>query len=73
MTNETEAAAIKVVAAFKQNLGVELEKQIGRAQFDDLAIMIREALSAQLAETTKMVEDLVRELRAKTDRPQLGM
>jgi hypothetical protein len=73
MTEETEELAEKVVATFKHNLSEAAREQIREADFNELALMIREAISEELSRATDMVEEVVRKLRSETDKPEIGM
>ncbi len=73
MTEETEELAEKVVAIFKHNLSDAAREQIREADFNELALMIREAISEELSRATDMVEEVVRKLRSEADKPELGL
>ncbi len=73
MTEETQELAEKVVATFKHNLSETARKQIRDADFNELTLMIREAISEELAKATDMVEEVVRKLRSETDKPEIGL
>ena len=73
MTEETQELAEKVVATFKHNLSETAREQIRDADFNELALMIREAISEELSRATDMVEEVVRKLRSETDKPELGL
>lgn len=73
MTEETEELAEKVVATFKHNLSDAAREQIREADFNELSLMIREAISEELSRATDMVEEVVLKLRSETDKPELGL
>ena len=73
MTEETEELAEKVVATFKHNLSEAAREQVSEADFNELSLMIREAISEELSRATDMVEEVVRKLRSETDKPELGL
>jgi len=62
-----------VVATFKHNLSETAREQIRDADFNELILMIREAISEELARATDMVEEVVRKLRSETDKPEIGL
>lgn len=73
MTNRHQAIAQKIVAAFKDGLDENLCRQISDEQFNVLERMIREGIGKELETATELVEEVVRQLRSATDKPELGM
>ena len=73
MTDETQELADKVVATFKNNLNEAVRAQIRDADFNELTLMIQQAISEELARATDMIEEVARKLRSDTDKPDLGM
>ncbi len=73
MTNQHEKVAAKVVDAFKAGLSDAARAQIPDSQFDKLALMIEEAVAAEMAEAAMLVEEAARKLRAGAAKPELGL
>lgn len=73
MTDRHQELATRVVEAFKANLGEAARGHISAAQFEDLNLMIREALSEEREATAALLEELLRKLRADIERPELEL
>ena len=73
MVEHHEETAEKVVAAFKSSLKEEICQQINRTQFDELERAIRQALSDERAMAVELIEELVKKMRSKVDRPELEL
>lgn len=73
MADRHQQLADKVVEAFKALLSENARQQISDRELNELTLMIREALSEELESAAASVEELARTLRAKIDRPELGL
>lgn len=73
MANRHQQLAEKVVTVFRESLGDATCGQITEAQFEDLALMIREAIAEELEEAAGIVEEALKDLRARIEKPDLGM
>ena len=73
MGNRHQDTAQKIVMAFKDSLGDELCRQISDEQFNVLELMISEGIGKELSDATEQVAEVVRQLRASVDKPELGM
>lgn len=70
MTDRHQERAEKVVATFKALLDASVQEHISDAQFEHLAIAIREALAEEVHDVARQLEELARGLRAATDREE---
>ncbi len=73
MTNRHQERAEKIAAAFKQSLDKNVAKQITDAQFKTLTLMIREAMGDEAGFAAEQLEQVIRKLRAESEKPDLGM
>ena len=73
MVDRHQQLAQKVVEAFRARLSEDARQQISQTALDELALMIREALSEELESAAASVEELARKLRANIDKPELGL
>lgn len=73
MVDRHQQLAHKVVEAFKALLSQNARQQISETELNELALMIREALSEELESAAASVEELARTLRTNIDRPELGL
>lgn len=73
MTDQHQQVAHKAVEAFKAVLSESARQQISETELNELTIMIREALAEELESAAASIEELARTLRAKIDRPELGL
>ena len=73
MTNRHQEHAEKIVAAFKDALDGDVRQQISDAQYHLLSNTIRKALGEELGHAAERMEELVRQLRSETERPDLGI
>jgi hypothetical protein len=73
MSPELQERAQKVVASFKASLDEEERDKISGPQYEELALMITEALSDQVDDVVARMESLVQELRSETKKGQMGM
>lgn len=63
----------EIIDNFQSRLSKSVREQIGNAQFTDLAIMIDEAIRAEIASAADLVEDVARKLRENARGPELGL
>jgi len=73
MTNRHQQTAEKIVATFKQSLEKNIAQQITEAQFNTLTLMIREAMGEEAGFAAEQLEQVIRKLRAESEKPELGM
>jgi len=73
MTNRHQEHAEKIVAAFKDALDEGVRQQITDAQYHLLSNTIRQALGEELGVALERMEEIVRQLRTETERPELGI
>ena len=73
MTNRHQERAEKIVATFKQSLDKKVAKQITDAQFNTLTLMIREVMGEEAGFAAERLEQVIRKLRAESEKPDLGM
>lgn len=73
MSNRYHQRADEVVTAFKDIIGESACKQISDAHFQDLTLLIRDAISDELLAAAELVEKLARHLRSETDILELGL
>lgn len=73
MTDRYQERAAKVVETFKARLSEAACEQINDAQFEDLYLMIRKAISEELLSTAKLIEDLAKQVRSEADKPELEL
>lgn len=73
MTNRHQERAEKIVTAFKQSLDPNVAEQITKAQFTALTVMIKEAMGEELGFVAEQLEQVIRQLRADSERRDLGM
>ena len=73
MADRHQELAQKVVNTFKQSLSDQVREQITDAQFNELALMIREAISEELKEAAELIDAIAKKLRSQTDDQELGL
>lgn len=73
MSTESNILADKVVMAFKNILTEESKSQISEKEFDELNLIVHEALSQQLSKTADIIDEVSKQLRSMTDRPDIGL
>ena len=72
MTDNNQLAE-KVVAAFRNILTDEAKSHITDNEFNELNLIVREALSQQISLAADMVNDLAKTLRDMTDHQDIGL
>jgi hypothetical protein len=73
MAENQRQVVTEIIDNFKARLSKSVCEQIGSAQFDDLAIMIDEAINTEIASAADMLENLTRKLRESARGPELGL
>ena len=73
MAENQRPVVTEIIDNFKSRLSKSVREQIGSAQFDDLAIMIDEAINTEIASAADMLENLTRKLRESARGPELGL
>lgn len=73
MTNRHHLRADKVVAEFKEILGEETCAHISDAHFQDLILLVRDAITDELLDAAERMEKIIREIRGETDLNELGL
>ena len=73
MNSHNEQLAQKVVEVFKKNISAEARTHISEVEFNELAQIVREALSLEMTEAVEMVAELEKRMKARTDNPDLSL
>jgi hypothetical protein len=73
MAENQRPVVTEIIDNFKSRLSKSVREQIGSAQFDDLAIMIDEAINTEIASAADMLENVTRKLRESARGPELGL
>ena len=73
MTENQRPVAEKIIEAFRSQLSDNVREQISSVQFADLAIMIDEAIAAEMGSAADLVEEVARKLRVSARGPELGL
>lgn len=73
MSQQSEELAQRVVATFRARLSDAALEQLSETDFNELALMVREAISEELVRATDLVEEVVHKLRSETDRPDISL
>ncbi|MGR9114196.1 MAG: hypothetical protein ACU85E_00395 [Gammaproteobacteria bacterium] len=73
MDTQKEQLAQKVVEVFKQNISAEARAHISDAEFHELALIVQEALSLEMAEAVEMVDELEKRLKEIAGRRQMEL
>jgi hypothetical protein len=73
MADRHQELAQKVVNTFKQSLSDQARDQITDAQFNELVLMIREAISEELKDAAELIDGIAKRLRSQTDDQELGL
>ena len=73
MAENQRPVVTEIIDNFKSRLSKSVREQIGSAQFDDLAIMIDEAINTEIASAADMLENVIRKLRQSARGPELGL
>jgi hypothetical protein len=73
MVNRHHQRADKLVTEFKQIIGESICAQISDANFQDLTLLIRDAITDELLAAAELVEKVAMKIRRDTDLHQLGL
>jgi hypothetical protein len=73
MAENQRPVVTEIIDNFKSRLSKSVREQIGSARFDDLAIMIDEAINTEIASAADMLENVTRKLRESARGPELGL
>ena len=73
MSENQRPVVEKIIETFKSQLDDDIREQIGNAAFTDLAIMIDQAIAAEIAGAADLVEEVAKKLRAGARGPELGL
>ena len=65
--------AEKVVRGFKDVLSEAARESISDAHFEDLSLMVQDAIAEALSRAADRVADVERTLRSEAGRPELGL
>ena len=72
MVNKHHQRADKVVAEFKELIGESSCAQISDANFEDLTLLIRDAITDELLAAAELIEKVAMKIRRDTDLHELG-
>jgi len=73
MAENQRPVVTEIIDNFKSRLSKSVREQIGSAQFDDLAIMIDEAINTEIASAANLVEGVAKQLGDSARGPELGL
>ena len=73
MANQHQDLADQVVHAFQAKLDPATREAISKAQFEDLGLMVREALAQAVGTAVERMEQVIRELRATSGKPEIEL
>jgi hypothetical protein len=73
MSKITETLAKEVVAAFRAELGEALSTEVGQTRFQNLELLVSEAVAVGLKHAADQVEALSRSLRTESAEGSDGM
>ena len=73
MTNRHHQRADKVVDEFKEIIGESTCAKISGAHFQDLTLLIRDAISDEMLAAADLIEKVARKIRSDTDFNELGL
>lgn len=73
MTNRHHERADKLVSEFKVILGESACSQISDAHFQDLVLLVRDAITDELLAAAERMENVIREIRSDTDLHEMGL
>jgi hypothetical protein len=73
MTNRHHQRADKVVAEFKEIIGESTCTRISDAHFQDLTLLIRDAISDELLAAVELIEKVAKKIRSDTDLNEIGL
>ncbi len=73
MTDNVRPVVVKIIENFKSQLDASVRKQISNVQYNDLGLMIDEAIAEEIGAAAELVEEVARKLRASTRKPELEL
>ena len=73
MAHEHHQRADKVVAEFKEIIGESTCSKISDAHFQDLTLLIRDAITDELLVAAELMEKVAKKIRSETDLHELGL
>lgn len=73
MSNQHHKRADKVVVKFKEVIGQSVCTQISEAHFQDLALLIRDAITDEVLFVAERMEKIIKDVRIETDLHELGI
>ncbi len=73
MTNRHHERADKLVSEFKEIIGESASSQISDAHFQDLLLLVRDAITDELLAAAQRMEKVIREIRSETDLHEIGL
>lgn len=73
MTHRHHERARKVVAVFKELIGESACSQIKEVHFEDLNLMICEAISEEMRDAAELVDKVAQHLRSESDIHEFGL
>lgn len=73
MSNRHHQRAEKLVAEFKEIIGESGSANISDVHFQDLALLVRDAITDELLAAAERIEKVVQEIRSETDLHELGI
>jgi hypothetical protein len=73
MANRHHQRADKVVAEFKEIIGESACAGISDAHFQDLTLLVRDAITDELLAAAELVEQVTRKIKSDTDLNEIGL
>jgi hypothetical protein len=73
VSNRHHIRADKVVVEFKEIIGESVCSQISAAHFQDLALLVRDAITDEVLAAAERMEKVIKEIRSETDLHELGI
>jgi pyridoxine 5'-phosphate synthase PdxJ len=73
VNDQNEKLAQRVVEAFEKHVSAEAREHISERDLNVLALIVREALSLEMAEAVEMVDELEERLKNMEGRRELGL
>ena len=73
MNNQHQQRAARVVESFRNLLDKNLSEQITDSQFQDLTLMIGQAIAEELEIAAEQMAEVVRNLRAQSGKTEIGL
>ena len=73
MSHRHHQRAAKVVAEFKNVIGDPVCALISDAHFEDLVLLVRDAITDEVLSATERVENILKDIRSETDLHELGI